>query len=158
MIGCVFIVIVSYIKALRCSIKRWMHRINQEKLCSVWLIYAYMKRIVNSHVRYLIWIQDLLFRWTYHTLPLLLSLCLRTHPRVLSFWVLCLQLFFKKNEDIDHFSGTTDTPVLDFWWCLLFVSKQWIPQIHLRWNTCWPLGGKPFRSTCWCTQALVEPL
>ena len=31
--------------------------------------------------------------------------------------------FFKKLEDINPFSGTTDTPVLDFWWRLLWVSK-----------------------------------
>ena len=47
--------------------------------------------------------------------------------------------------DLSPFSGATDTPVLDFWWCLSRVSKagwilsiaclitcaQWIPQIHL---------------------------
>ena len=35
--------------------------------------------------------------------------------------------FFKKNlEDISPFCGATDTPVLDFWWCLLWVSKpEW---------------------------------
>ena len=35
-----------------------------------------------------------------------------------------LQIFKKKFEDISPFCGATDTPVLDFWWCLLWVSKQ----------------------------------
>ena len=53
------------------------------------------------------------------------------------------------------FYGATGDSVLDFWWCLPWVSKpgwihlpayfvvfvQWIPQIHLWWNTCWPLGS-----------------
>ena len=33
------------------------------------------------------------------------------------------QLFKKKLEDISPFRGSTDTPVLDFWWRLLWVSK-----------------------------------
>ena len=57
------------------------------------------------------------------------------------------------------FCGATDTPVLDFWWCLLWVSKpEWVlpylsiveayvlhytfPEIHLWCDTCWPLGGQ----------------
>ena len=58
-------------------------------------------------------------------------------------------------EDISPFCGTTDIPVLDFWWHLPWVSKlgcipllacfvaceQWIPQIHLWCNTFWPLGS-----------------
>ena len=57
------------------------------------------------------------------------------------------------------FGGATDTPILDFWWCFLWVSKpEWVlpysslaeaymlhymfPEIHLWCNTCWPLGGK----------------
>ena len=40
-------------------------------------------------------------------------------------------LFFKKWEDISAFCGATDTPVLDFWWCLPFVSKsKWIPCLQ----------------------------
>ena len=34
-------------------------------------------------------------------------------------------------EDTSPFRGVTDTPVLDFWWCLLLVSKPgWIPYLH----------------------------
>ena len=46
----------------------------------------------------------------------------------------------------------TDTPVLDFWWCLPWVSKPgWIlcvllhlcdPQIHLWCDTCWLYRGQ----------------
>ena len=59
-------------------------------------------------------------------------------------------------EDTSPFCGATDTPVLDFWWRLPWVSKlgwiphlhapssatqswQWVPQIHLWCNTCRPL-------------------
>ena len=55
------------------------------------------------------------------------------------------------------FCGATDTPVSDFWWRLLWVSKpEWVlpylslaevyilhymfPEIHLWCDTCWPLG------------------
>ena len=31
--------------------------------------------------------------------------------------------FTKKLEDMSNFCGATDTPVLDFWWCLFWVSK-----------------------------------
>ena len=57
------------------------------------------------------------------------------------------------------FCGATDTPILDFWWHLLWVSKpEWVlpysslaeaymlrytfPEIHLWGDTCWPLGGQ----------------
>ena len=33
------------------------------------------------------------------------------------------QVFFKILEGIIPFCGTTDTPALDFWWCLLWDSK-----------------------------------
>ena len=63
--------------------------------------------------------------------------------------------------------GATDTPVLDFWWRFLWVSKtQWAALftlgrdicdvhslVHLRYNTCWPLGGHCHPHTC--KQALV---
>ena len=59
----------------------------------------------------------------------------------------------------DPFCGATDTPVLDFWWHLLWVWKpEWVlpylhlaeaydvcymfPEIHLWCYTCWPLGGQ----------------
>ena len=43
--------------------------------------------------------------------------------------------FFKKFlEDISPFCGATDTPVLDFWWCLLWVSKP-------EWAALFVLGG-----------------
>ena len=60
-------------------------------------------------------------------------------------WPEFLLLYLEKSfGDISPFSGATDTPVLDFWWRLLWVSKsgwilslacfvtcvQWIPQIH----------------------------
>ena len=62
--------------------------------------------------------------------------------------------FFKFLEDISSFFfGTTDTPVLDFWWCLPWVSKPgWIPfcvlsclcgpQIHLWCDACWLYRGQ----------------
>ena len=63
-------------------------------------------------------------------------------------------LFFKFLEDISLSCGVTDTPVLNFWWCLFWVSKpEWIalfafgrgvyymfPEIHLWCKTCRPLG------------------
>ena len=34
-------------------------------------------------------------------------------------------------EDMSPFCGATDTPVLDFWWCLPWVSKPgWIPRLR----------------------------
>ena len=41
----------------------------------------------------------------------------------------CLSVF-KFLEDINPFRGATDIPVLDFWWCLPWVSKPgWIPFV-----------------------------
>ena len=57
------------------------------------------------------------------------------------------------------FCGATDTPILDFWWRLLWVSKpEWVlpysslaevyllrytfPEIHLWCDTCQPLGSQ----------------
>ena len=41
-------------------------------------------------------------------------------------------LFFFKILLISPFYGATDTPVLDFWWCLLWVSKsKWVIFLHL---------------------------
>ena len=62
-----------------------------------------------------------------------------------------LQCFYWSK--IFFFCGATDTPVLDFWLRLPWVSKPgWIllacflacttPQIHLWCNTCWPLDGQ----------------
>ena len=35
-------------------------------------------------------------------------------------------------EDMSPFCGATDTPVLDFWWCLLWVSKpEWAALFEL---------------------------
>ena len=69
-------------------------------------------------------------------------------------------LFFLKKkhfwEGISPFCRATDTPVLDFWWHLDWVSRpEWIPlhvwfdacmqQIplnHLWCDTCWPLGSQ----------------
>ena len=52
-----------------------------------------------------------------------------------------------------RFSENAKTPILDNWWCLLWVSKPgwislfawfttctwWIPQIHLWCDTCWSI-------------------
>ena len=66
-------------------------------------------------------------------------------------------IFFKFLEDIGPFCGATDTPVLDFWWRLLWVSKpEWaalfthgrgvmwytFPEIHLWHNTYRPLEDR----------------
>ena len=57
------------------------------------------------------------------------------------------------------FCGATDTPILDFWWHLLWASKpEWVlpylslaeayvlcytfPDIHLWYDTCQPLGSQ----------------
>ena len=69
-----------------------------------------------------------------------------------------LVFFLKKfwRAQVRPFCGATNTPVLDFWWCLPLVPKPgWIPwlayfvacvqrnpQIHLWCDTCWPLGGQ----------------
>ena len=47
-------------------------------------------------------------------------------------------IFFKKFlEDIISFCGATDTPVLDFWWCLLWVSKpEWTASFTLGQGIC----------------------
>ena len=67
--------------------------------------------------------------------------------------------FLKFLEDMSPFCGATDTPVSDFWWCLLWVSKpKWVlpysslaeayvlcytfPEIHLWCDTSQPLGGQ----------------
>ena len=66
--------------------------------------------------------------------------------------------FFKELflADISPFCGATDTTVLNFWWCLPWVSRPgWTsliacfvvcvkqnPQIHLWCDTCWPLGSQ----------------
>ena len=65
--------------------------------------------------------------------------------------------FLKNNlEYISPFCSATDTPVLGFWRRLPWVSMsgwipsllcfiacmQWIPQIYLWCDTCWPLGGQ----------------
>ena len=55
--------------------------------------------------------------------------------RVLGFQFL---LFLKKNlEDFSSFCGAADTPVLDFWWRLPWVSKpEWIPRLHASSPVC----------------------
>ena len=47
-------------------------------------------------------------------------------------------IFFKKNfEDINPFCEATDTCVLDFWWCLLCISKQeWVALFTLGRGIC----------------------
>ena len=52
-----------------------------------------------------------------------------TSGRYASYWNAIL---LKQNfEDISPFCRATDTPVLDFWWCLLWVSKPGL-ILHLR--------------------------
>ena len=88
-----------------------------------------------------------------------------------------LQLFFKKIlEDISPFRGATDTPVLDFWWHLPWVSKLgWIPHLCALSPVCnefqrftsgvtpadcieVSIAAEPFQSMYlqMCPQALVE--
>ena len=82
--------------------------------------------------------------------------------------------FFKKNlEEISLFRGATDTTVLDFWWCLPWVSKPgWIPfacflaRVIFRFTSGTTLAdcievsmaAKPFWSTYlqMCLKVLVE--
>ena len=57
---------------------------------------------------------------------------------------LCHILFlFKFLEDISPFCGATDTPVLDFWWCLPWVSKpgwnRFLRAFSHVWSSDWPL-------------------
>ena len=83
-----------------------------------------------------------------------LCLCLSHVFKIESWFV----LFFKKNFGGQmSFYGAIDTPVLDFWWCLLWVSKvrvgslihtwqihMWctFPEIHLWSDTCQPPDGQ----------------
>ena len=74
----------------------------------------------------------------------------RTPNRTISF-------FLRKIGGYMSFCGATDTPVLDFWWHLLWVSKpEWAalftlgggmcdvysPVINLWYDTCQPLDGQ----------------
>ena len=79
-------------------------------------------------------------------------------------------------EDTSPSCGATDTPVLDFWWCLPWVSKpEWIPHLHALLPACneflrftsgvtptdcieVSMATKPFWSMYLqtCLQALVE--
>ena len=65
-------------------------------------------------------------------------------------------VFLKKKkkflEDISPFCGATDTPVWDFWWCLLwFLSQSGQPYLplaeayvsHIPWDS--PLGATPWQ-------------
>ena len=78
------------------------------------------------------------------------------HNRV---FVVFFFFFLKFLEDMSPFCGATDTPVSDFWWCLLLVSKpEWVlsysslveayvlrytlSEIHLWCDTCQPLGSQ----------------
>ena len=86
--------------------------------------------------------------------------------------------FFFFLEDISPFCGAANTPILDFWWCLPWVSKPgWFPHLRaslpahkgfLRFTSgvapadCIEvsMAAKPFWSTCLqtCLRALVEGL
>ena len=85
---------------------------------------------------------------------LLISIILLLAKQIILVWTLS---FFKNIflEDIDPFLWDQWHPVLDFRWHLSWVSTpkwipllvcfiayvQWIPQIRLWCDTCWPLGG-----------------
>ena len=68
--------------------------------------------------------------------------------------VVCRQFFFvfqKILEDISPFCGATDTPFMDFWWCLFWISKP-------EWATLFVLGRgacvtQSLRLTCGTTPA-----
>ena len=57
-------------------------------------------------------------------------------------------VFFSFLEDMSLFCEATDTPVLDFWWCLPEFQSQCgslcmyasFPQIYPQCDTCWPLS------------------
>ena len=69
-------------------------------------------------------------------------------------FIFILFIFLKKNlEDISSFRRATDTPVLEFWWRLPWISKPgWIPfvcflcdpQIHLWCDTYLLCGSRVF--------------
>ena len=64
--------------------------------------------------------------------------------------------YIKFLDNTSPFCGTTVIPVMEFWWRLPWISKsgwnpllacflvcvQWIPQIHLWWDTCWLHSGQ----------------
>ena len=69
------------------------------------------------------------------------------------------QFFLKNFGGHESFLWGHWYPILDFWWCLLWVSKQeWVlhylslvevymlcytfPEIRLWCDTCWPVGGQ----------------
>ena len=104
----------------------------------------------------------------------------RHPPRWLLQWTVCILLecilvvFFKTVlEYISPFCGATDTPVLNFWWCLLWVSKpEWATLfahgeayvLHVPWDsplvwhllTSWQPTWQPSHSLPHtCEQALV---
>ena len=74
--------------------------------------------------------------------------------KLLNFFLNKILNFFlnKIFEDISPVRGATNTPVLDFWWRLPWVSKPgWIPcmlshlcapHIHLQCDTCWLYRGQ----------------
>ena len=88
---------------------------------------------------------------------------------------------FLKMADMSIFCGATDTPVLDFWWCLpIFSIRTWrrhisymFLEIHLWWDTCRPLWpnnrlapplrvGAPCQGNLWirhwsCSQMFLIP-
>ena len=79
-----------------------------------------------------------------------------------SYWLYLSFLFFlflKFLEDMSPFCGATDTPFLDFWWRLPWVSKPgWIPRLRasfiffvtdlFRWRIHFLLGFKGACEIC----------
>ena len=95
-------------------------------------------------------------KWSNFKLCIVVACCSPSILAQKSVQIWHLNCFLKEFlEDISPFCRDTDTPVLNFWRGLLWVSKpewisllacfvtcmQWIPQIHLWRHTCWRLGS-----------------
>ena len=87
-----------------------------------------------------------------------------TFPTTVCFMFLVYDSFFNFFRRTWVIFGATGTHDLDFWWCLPWVSKgewiliacfiacvQWISQIHLWCDICWPLDGHH------CSEIFFDP-
>ena len=71
---------------------------------------------------------NLPFKWFRKTMRSGKGLVVRQCRILPHLFLFFLSFFFF--QDISTFCGTSDTPVLDFWWCLSWVSKpRWIPFV-----------------------------
>ena len=83
------------------------------------------------------------------------------HIMIYAIWL--FHFFQKKIYRTYHFSGVTDTPVLDFWWCPLGFKASGQPYLHLVeaymlhvwWN--WPLV-QHLPTSLWPTWESSQPL